>query len=107
MATGRLGTVAPSATTLAQAYGVPAGYYSVFNISVTNTNATSVTIRIALSTSNTAPAANEYIEYETTIVGRGVFERTGIVADAGKYVMVYASSTLVNFNVWGIETSTT
>ena len=106
MATGRLGSVAPAATTLTTAYTVPTGFYSVFNISITNTNATPVTFRLALASSAT-PGTNEYIEYGNTIVANGVFERTGIVADAGKQVVAYISTTGVNVNVWGIETSLT
>lgn len=107
MATGRLGTNAPgSINTYTSVYQVPTGYYSVFNVSFTNTNATPVTIRLALSTSATTPSANEVIEYNTTIVANGVFERTGLVAQAGLYVLGYVSATGVNINVYGIETST-
>lgn len=105
MATGRLGTFALAATTNTTVYTVPAGYYSVFNVSITNTNATAVTFRLALASSST-PGASEYIEYGTTIVPNGVFERTGLVANANLNVVVYSSATGVNVNVYGIETST-
>ena len=42
----------------------------------------------------------------SNLVGYGVFERTGLVANATKQVMVQASNTGVNVNVYGIETST-
>jgi hypothetical protein len=108
MATGRLYTTTPGAgfVTPVPTYVVPTGYYSVFNVSITNTNATPVTFRLALSSSAT-PAASEYIEYGATIIPNGVFERTGLVADAGKQVVVLVSTSGVNVNVWGIETSTT
>ena len=97
-------------TTLTSVYTVPTGYYSVFNISVTNTASATATIRIAISTSSTAGSINagEYIEYGTNIVGNGVFERTGLVANAGMYVWVYTTgaSNTVNVTVYGIETST-
>lgn len=105
MATGRLGTVAPSATTNTTVYTVPTGNYAVFNVSFTNTNSTPVTVRLAIASSST-PAASEYIEYGTTIVGNGVLERTGLVAGAGLLVVAYVSGTGVNVNVYGIETST-
>ena len=111
MATGRLGFVSGGLTqnTLAQPYSVPSGYYAVFNISLTNTASTSCTIRIALSTSATTPNIGEYIEYGTTVIGNGVFERTGLVAQAGIYVHVYttAATGAMTCNVYGIETSTT
>jgi len=110
MATGRLGTTQLSTGTIGtytNVYPVPAGYYSVFNVSFTNTSATPVTIRLAMSTSNSTPAINEFIEYGTTIVANGVFERTGLVLDAGKFVLASSTGTAVNVNVYGIETSTT
>ncbi|CAB4125877.1 hypothetical protein UFOVP181_361 [uncultured Caudovirales phage] len=106
MATGRLGTITPSATTLTTVYTVPSGNYSVFNVSFTNTNTTAVTIRLAMATTAT-PAANEYIEYDTTIIAKGVFERTGLVANGGLQIVAYCSAANVNVNVYGIETSTT
>ena len=114
MATGRLGYATGGLTTnaITNVYTVPTGYYSVFNISFTNTSATvPAKIRIALSTSATSGGINsgEYIEYDTTIIPNGVFERTGLVANAGVYIWVYtpASTGLVNCTIYGIETSTT
>ena len=109
MATGRLGTTQLSTGTIGtyiNVYPVPSGYYSVFNVSFTNTSSSPVTIRLALSTSSSSPAINEFIEYGTTIIGNGVFERTGLVLDAGKYVLASSTGTAVNVNVYGIETST-
>ena len=110
MATGRLqNPVALSATTLTSVYNVPTGYYTVFNVSFTNTTSSAVTIRLAMSTATTAGSVNaaDYIEYGTTVVPNGVFERTGLVAQAGMYVWAYSSAANVNVTVYGIETSTT
>jgi hypothetical protein len=110
MATGRLQSpTALSATTLASVYNVPTGNYAVFNVSFTNTTSSAVTIRLALSTSSTSGGINaaDYIEYDTTIVPKGVFERTGLVGQAGLYVWAYSSAANVNVTVYGIETSTT
>lgn len=106
MATGRLyNPVQLGATTNTTVYIVPTGYYSVFNVSMTNTSASSVTIRLAIASTST-PSAAEWIEYDTVIVPKGVFERTGLVLDAGKYVVAYASTaSAVNVTVYGIETS--
>lgn len=106
MATGRLSTpVQLAATTNTTVYTVPIGYYSVFNVSLTNTSTSSVSIRLAMATTST-PGSAEWIEYDTVIVGKGVFERTGLVLDAGKYVVAYASDgSAVNVTVYGIETS--
>lgn len=108
MATGRLGTPTQlTATTNTTIYTVPSGTYAVFNVSMTNTLSSSVTVRLAMASSGT-PSTAEWIEYDTVIVGKGVFERTGIVLDAGKNVVAWASTgSAVNVNVFGIETSTT
>lgn len=108
MATGRLANpVQLSAATNTTVYTIPSGYYSVFNVSLTNTSSSSVTIRLAMA-STASPGTAEWIEYDTVILGKGVFERTGLVLDAGKYVVAYASAgSAVNVTVYGIETSTT
>jgi len=65
-----------------------------------------VTFKLYLA-STTSPNANEAIEQQTTLVGYGVYERTGLVLQAG-YSLVALSSTgsQVNAQVYGIETST-
>lgn len=106
MATGRLGNTSPGASTNATLYTVPTGYYTVANVSFTNTNATAVTVRLAIA-STTSPTSSEWIEYGTTIVPNGVLERTGLVLNAGLNLVGWASSTGVNITTYGIETSTT
>lgn len=106
MATGRLGNTSPGASTNATLYTVPTGYYTVANVSFTNTGATAVTVRLAIA-STTSPSSSEWIEYGTTIVPNGVLERTGLVLNAGLNLVGWASATGVNITVYGIETSTT
>ena len=109
MATGRLGVSAiPAGTAGAgtSVYTVPTGYYTVLNVSVTNRNTSAIKVRIGVST-GTTPTAQEYVEYDTTIIGNGVFERTGLVLNAGLQVIVYSDTTNVGCTVYGIETSTT
>jgi hypothetical protein len=108
MATGRLNTPSQlAATTNTTVYTVPSGFYAVFNVSMTNITTSSVTIRLAISTSGT-PGSSEWIEYDTVVLGKGVFERTGLVLDANKTVVAWASAgSAVNVTVYGIETSLT
>jgi hypothetical protein len=106
MATGRLetpiavGNVLGANTTV---YTVPVGSYTVCNVSLTNT-----TVRIALATNAATPGIAEYIEYDTVIAGKGVFERTGLVMQAGLNLVAVASvNASLSATVYGIETSIT
>ena len=105
MANGILGRNELAATTNTTVYTVPADIFSVVTINVANRTTAPRTIRIGLSDSGT-PANADYIEYEVEILGNGVLERTGIVMDASKILVVRADSTLVSAVAYGIETST-
>jgi hypothetical protein len=106
MATGILGTPTDlSATTNTTIYTVPADTFAVVTVNVTNRAATTRDIRIALASAGT-PANGEYIEYDTELVANGTLERSGIVIDASKQIVVYANSTDVSAMVYGIETAT-
>lgn len=106
MATGRLGVSAIPATTNTTVYTVPTGYYTVCNVSITNRNSTAIKVRVAMASAGT-PNAQEWLEYDTTIIGNGVFERTGLVVNAGLNIVVYSDTANVGCTVYGIETSTT
>jgi len=106
MANGILGTPTDlTATTNTTVYTVPSDTFSVFTVNIVNRSTTDRTVRIAVAASG-SPTNAEYIEYDTTLIGNGVLERTGLVAQAGKNVVVYANSTDISAMVYGIETST-
>lgn len=89
-------------------YTVPAGYYGIYNISFTNTSVSSATIRLFIGASTTSSiVASEAFEYATTIIGNGVFERTGLALQAGANIVISSSGSAMNVNIYGIETSTT
>jgi hypothetical protein len=106
MSTGRLAVSAIPATTNTTVYTVPTGYYTVCNVSITNRNTSAISIRLAMA-STASPSVQEWIEFDTVIVGKGVFERTGLVLDAGLNIVVYSDTASVGCTVYGIETSTT
>lgn len=106
MASGRLANVAITATSNITVYTVPVGFYTVCNVSITNRNTTAVRIRLAMASSGT-PVVSEWMEYDTIIIPNGVFERTGLVLQAGLNIVVYSDTANLGCTVYGIETSTT
>jgi len=108
MATGRLGVANITTTADTTVYTVPASTFSVVSVNIVNrSSSASAQIRIAIASSAT-PATTEYIEYDSSLVANGVLERTGIVIDAGKLIVVQTPTATPSLSVvvYGIETST-
>ena len=106
MATGLLGQAALAATTNTSVYVVPASTFTVLSVSILNRATTTATVRVALADSTT-PTNAEWIEYNIELGASGVLERTGIMMNAGKQLVVWASNANVSVSCFGIETSTT
>ena len=104
MASGILGSSDLSANSNTTIYTVPADTYSVVTVNFCNRGSNTANIRLATST-NATPGGNEYLEYDVSIGPNGVLERTGIVIDATKQVVVRSSQTSVTAMVMGIETA--
>lgn len=102
MASGILGQSAPTANTNTTVYTVPALTTSTFSVSICNTGIATIVARLAIAASAT-PGASEYLEYDALIPANGVLERTGIVAQAAKLVVVRVSSTTAAVSIFGFE----
>ena len=108
MATGRLGTANITTTNATSVYTVPASTFSVVSVNVVNRSSSAAAqIRIAVS-STASPGLDEWIEFDSSLVTNGVLERTGLVLDAGKLIVVQTptSTPTLSVVVHGIETST-
>jgi hypothetical protein len=105
MPTGLLGQAALVAITNTSVYTVPTNTFTVFSVSVLNRGSAAVTVRMALASLAT-PTNAEWIEYDVPLDANGVLERTGLMMNAGKQLVVYTSGSFVSVSVFGIETST-
>ncbi len=105
MATGLLGQSAVAATTNTTVYTVPSNTFTVFSVSILNRGTAACTVRVALAASGT-PGNAEWIEYGVTLDPSGVLERTGLMMNSTKNLVVWASSANVSVSAYGIETST-
>ena len=108
MATGRLGAQDLAATTYTTLYTVPADTFTVATISICNRGSAAANIRVAITNTAgpSAPANEEFIEYDVQLSAKGTLERTGIVLEAARTISVYSSAVNVSAIAYGIETST-
>lgn len=102
MPSGILGQSAPAATTNTTVYTVPSGKLASFSVNILNRGAASVSVRLAIATTGT-PANEEWIEFGASVPANGVLERSGLVAQAGERIVVFASTADVSVSVYGYE----
>lgn len=105
MPTGRLGIGDLAAATNTTLYTCPADTFAVVTVSLCNRGGSSTLVRIAVADAAT-PLDSEHIEFDATVLAKGVLERTGIVLAAGQRIVVRSSATGTSAVAYGIETST-
>jgi len=88
-------------------YTVPSGMSAaVVTLNVCNrmTTATAVSVGIERSGNSGTLSNGEYLEYETSVIGHSVMERSGILLSVGDSVVIKASvANSIDVNIWGIE----
>ena len=102
MATGRLGGNDLAATTNTTVYTVPAGKVASCTVRFCNRTSVAVSVRLAMAATGT-PANAEYLEYDAVIPANGVLEDSGLILEAARLVVTYASAAGVSVNVYGFE----
>lgn len=80
---------------------------SIVVINLCNRSNQVATIRIAVSTSATAPTNAEWIEFNTGISPKDAYEKTGIAVSPGRYVVVRSDIASVNAVCYGVTNRST
>ncbi len=84
-------------------YTVTTGRYSEFTVDLLNKSTNPINLSIAISTT-TNPANNEYIEQGILIPAKSSFQRAGLIASAGKRVVIQSTADGITATTYGIET---
>lgn len=102
MPTGILGKADLVAASNTAVYTVPSSKIATLTLSICNLGNNSTLLRVALADSST-PTQNTFIEYDTSLSAFQVYERTGIVMDASKVLVVRSSNASVTAVAYGFE----
>ena len=104
MASGRLGTSDVGAGAYTTVYTCPASTFAVVSINLLNRGNSSAFVRLAIADAST-PTNAEFIEYDSELTTKALLERTGIVMQAGKLLVVYTNVANISAVAFGIETA--
>lgn len=75
----------------------------VVTLNLCNRGNTSALVRVAITATANTPLDTEWIEYDVTLLAKGVLERSGIVVGSNQYLTVMASTNYVTAQCWGVE----
>ena len=105
MASGLKGSSKPGANTDTTVYTV-SGSACVVNISACNNHASNTDdVEIYIVPTGQSKGMQHAIEVDTTLAGKAVIERTGIVMGVGDFIVVNSQNGTTSFNVWGMDLS--
>jgi hypothetical protein len=94
----------PAATTLTDAYTVPAAGWAVVDVVVCNRGA-ATSYRLAVSPLGVADDVKHYLRYGIAIGANAADRVSRITLGAGDVVRVYATDATLTFSVVGVETT--
>ena len=102
MPSGILGRNTLTAVTNTTVYTVPASTRAVLTLNLVNCSNVGANVRVALSNSGT-PAVQDFIEFDADLPPTQVLERTGIVMEATRVLVVHSSIANVVAVAYGYE----
>lgn len=102
-----LGQSNPLASALTDAYAVPAlRSAAVSSVFVCNQSSTPIKFRISVAIAAAVDTPAQYLYYDVEIAANDSFIATvGVTLGATDVIRVYANSSQVSFNVFGVEVS--
>lgn len=101
---GTLGKAALTANTYHKLFTVSNSHVATFNVAVVNRADDVAKVRIAISSEDSTPGNEDFIEYDVKLPAAGsVLERTGLVASAGESVFVYGDTGNLSARAFGFE----
>ena len=102
MPSGRLGAADLAVNTDTSLYTVPTAKTATVTVSLCNRGTAAAKVRIALA-ATAAPGNAEFLHYDYSLAPNATLERTGIVADAGKIIVVRSDLGAVSAVAYGFE----
>jgi hypothetical protein len=102
MASGILGQSNPTASTNTTVYTVPSAKTASCTVNICNAGGAGAIVTLAVAASGT-PGASEYILYNMPLPAYGAIEKSGLVIQAAKNVVVNTTGGSVAVAVYGFE----